>query len=181
MGLELAQSSLGPFLETGLTLAFFKLSGKLPVVKNKLYMKHKCSAICYLVNFNYLYENTVYSYCFNARTIYFKKCGWRGKSSPKQLQISFFNRFSGDNLFSSLASLVFSYSCFFVLLFVWNWKCIFWYTFDHAGKWVIKKVSPGQFPQTRLVFYGLIKTWYYFRNSIFSARRYKEWFFTGFS
>ena len=35
-----------------MTLAIFKLSGKMPVVKDKLYMKHRCSSICSLANFN---------------------------------------------------------------------------------------------------------------------------------
>ena len=35
-----------------MTLAIFKLSGKIPAVKDKLYMKHRCSAICSLANFN---------------------------------------------------------------------------------------------------------------------------------
>ena len=30
----------------------FKLSGKIPVVKDKLYMKHRYSAVCSLANFN---------------------------------------------------------------------------------------------------------------------------------
>ena len=33
-------------------LAIFNLPGKIPVVKDKLYMKHWCSAICFLANFN---------------------------------------------------------------------------------------------------------------------------------
>ena len=48
MGLQLAHSSLEFFLQTGVTLAIFKLSGKIPVVKDKLYMKHRCSVICSL-------------------------------------------------------------------------------------------------------------------------------------
>ena len=39
-------------LLTRVTLAIFKLSGKIPVVKDKLYMKHRCSAICSLAIFN---------------------------------------------------------------------------------------------------------------------------------
>ena len=67
----------------------------------------------------------------------------------------FFYRFSGDILFPSLVSFVFFYYCFFCLfvcLFVafWNRKCIFWYTFDCPGGWVIKRFSPGRFPETRL-------------------------------
>ena len=33
-------------------LAIFNLPGKIPVVKDKLYMKHWCSEICFLANFN---------------------------------------------------------------------------------------------------------------------------------
>ena len=33
-------------------LAIFNLPEKIPVVKDKLYMKHWCSAICFLANFN---------------------------------------------------------------------------------------------------------------------------------
>ena len=72
---------------------------------------------------------------------------------PGGRKFIFFNRFSGDVLFSSLVSFVFFYYCFFfVCLFVafWNWKCIFWYTFDCPGGWVIKRFSPGRFPETRL-------------------------------
>ena len=54
-------------------------------------------------------------------------------------QIYFFNWFSVDILFSSLVSFAFFDSYFFVCLFVtfWNQKCIFWYTFDCEGRWVI--------------------------------------------
>ena len=33
-------------------LAIFNLPGKIPMVKDKLYMKHRCSEICSLANFN---------------------------------------------------------------------------------------------------------------------------------
>ena len=33
-------------------LAIFNQPEKIPVVKDKLYMKHWCSAICFLANFN---------------------------------------------------------------------------------------------------------------------------------
>ena len=34
-----------------MTLAISKLSGKISVVKDKLYMKRRCSAVYYLANF----------------------------------------------------------------------------------------------------------------------------------
>ena len=49
MGLQLAHSSLEPFLETGVT-CIFKLSEKRPVVKDMLYVKHRCSTICSFSN-----------------------------------------------------------------------------------------------------------------------------------
>ena len=55
---------------------------------------------------------------------------------PGGRKFIFFYRFSGDIVFSSLVSFAFFYYCFFfVCLFVafWNWKCIFWYTFDCPG------------------------------------------------
>ena len=68
-----------------------------------------------------------------------------------------FNRFSGDILFSSVISFVFfGILVFFVCLFVfWNWKYTFWYKFDYGAGWVIKTFSPGRFPETWLLFFGL--------------------------
>ena len=48
---------------------------------------------------------------------YFRKCGWPKKSSPGRPQIYFFNRFSGDILFSSFYILVFFCFVFFACLF----------------------------------------------------------------
>ena len=60
--------------------------------------------------------------------------------------------FSGDLLFPSLVSFAFFDSCF-SCLFVgfWNQKCIFWYTFNYAGRWLIKNFSPNRFQETRLL------------------------------
>ena len=85
----------------------------------------------------------------------FPKCGWRERSSSRRPQIYFFNRFSRDILFSFLVSFAF-FDSFFVavvcLLLFKIKKCIFWYTFDNAWSWVTKKISPGRFPEIRLLF-----------------------------
>ena len=74
----------------------------------------------------------------------------------------FFNRFSGDILFSFLKFFAFFVFLFFflfclyllllLLLLFWISKYIFWYTFNYTGGWVINKFSPGRFPETRLLF-----------------------------
>ena len=83
----------------------------------------------------------------------FRKCRWREKSSPRRPQIHFF-----QSIFRRCSLFFFGFFCFLLLLFFfvclfvafWNWKCIFWYTFDCPGGWVIKRFSPGRFPETRL-------------------------------
>ena len=45
----------------------------------------------------------------------------------------------------------------FCLLFIifFKSKIYIWYTFDYVGGWETKKFSPGPFPETRLLFFGL--------------------------
>ena len=70
----------------------------------------------------------------------------------------FFNRFSGDTLFSSLVS--FAFFDFYFYLFDWlmffDIKNVYCNTLDYAGGWVIKK-TPGPFPETRILFLALPK------------------------
>ena len=67
----------------------------------------------------------------------------------------------GDILFSSLASFVFFFVFFFVFLFLFLLVCLFFeikniYCNTHSTMWAGKwKFSPGLFPETRLLFFGL--------------------------
>ena len=79
----------------------------------------------------------------------FRKCGWREKFSPGWPQISFFRSIFRRYLFSFLGSFAFFNPCF-VCLFVWCFLKIKMYLLIHI--WVIKKLSPGRFPRTRLLF-----------------------------
>ena len=72
--------------------------------------------------------------------IFFKSIFWR-------YSLFFFS------LFCFFCILVF-FACSFIF---WNQKYIFWYTFDSPGGWLTKKFSPGWFPETRLLFWGLSK------------------------
>ena len=63
-------------------------------------------------------------------------------------------RFSSDILFSSLD---FDFLVFFLFIcFSLMKKYIFWYTFDYAGRWMIKKISPGRCLEARLLFWPSI-------------------------
>ena len=90
----------------------------------------------------------------------FRKYGWQKIFSPGRPQIYFFTRFSGYILFFSLVSFAFFNSYFFACLFV----CLFVRCFLrlkmyipihirlYADGWVIKKISPGRFSETRQLF-----------------------------
>ena len=67
---------------------------------------------------------------------------------PGGRKFCFFNWFSGDIIFSLI---YFAFLYFFTCLF-FEIKNIFWYTFDYAGRWVIK-FSPHRFPEIRLLFW----------------------------
>ena len=72
---------------------------------------------------------------------------------PRDLKLIFLNQFSGDILFFSLASFCFFWFLFCLFDVFWNWKCIFWYTFDYVGGWVI---YPADFRrQDYCFFFGL--------------------------
>ena len=68
----------------------------------------------------------------------FQKCGWLEKSSPGRVQICFFNRFSGDSLFSSLVSFAFFAFLFFLacLLFFMKLKI-----YIVINIWLCRRVS----------------------------------------
>ena len=83
----------------------------------------------------------------------FRKCEWREKCLSGRPQNFFFYWFSIEILFSSLVSFAFFYSCFLLFVVVCY---IFWYTFDYAGGWVIKKNLPSRFPVIRLLFLTLV-------------------------
>ena len=82
----------------------------------------------------------------------FRKCGWREKFLPGRPQIYFFNRFSGDNIFSSLVSFAFFYSCF---------VCLFFYTLIHirlCGRLSDKKIFIRPISGNKIAsFFGLIR------------------------
>ena len=84
----------------------------------------------------------------------FQKRRWLEKFSPGWPQF-FLKWFSRDILFPSLVFFAFFDSCF-SCLFVgfWNQKCIFWYTFNYAGRWLIKFFSPNRFQETRLLVFS---------------------------
>ena len=77
-----------------------------------------------------------------------------------------FNRAAADFffliIFQGYSLFFFSFFYFFWLLLFWlfavSWKkkCVFWYTFDYAGGWVINIFSPDRFLETRLLYFGLI-------------------------
>ena len=73
--------------------------------------------------------------------------------SNSQMISSYSFRFFSDILFSSLISFAFCLVVFFVCVFFWNLKYIFWCTTDYAGGWVIKIFSHDRFPETRLFFF----------------------------
>ena len=69
-------------------------------------------------------------------------------------------RFSADtasqqqHFLSSFLWFLFVFLFFVCVCIFLNKKYIFWYTFDYVGEQVVKKnFSPGQFPQTRLLFW----------------------------
>ena len=72
-------------------------------------------------------------------------------------QIYFFNWFSGDILFSSLISFVFFVFLFSFCSFVFFFEIENIYSDTHLTMrgWVIEKFSPGRFPETKLLFFGL--------------------------
>ena len=86
----------------------------------------------------------------------FRKCGWREKSSPGRPQIYFFNRFSGDILFSSLVFFCFFWFLLFVCLFVFfKLKMYILIHIWLCGRLNDKKFSYGRFPKTKLLFLAL--------------------------
>ena len=94
----------------------------------------------------------------------FQKCGWREKLLPDGRNLFFFNRFSGDILFSSLVSFAFFaflFCCccccccwvflfyYFFCLFIWFLKLKI-YILIHIGLYGRVIFSPDQFPEPRL-------------------------------
>ena len=93
----------------------------------------------------------------NKKHSFFRKCGWREKSSPGRPQ-SYLFLINFPEILSFLYWIIFLflYSCFFFFFFAclsvfWNQEYIFRYTFDYASGWGIKKISSGRFPETRLL------------------------------
>ena len=80
-------------------------------------------------------------FCVHIRNSYIIK----PKKSSTRYSYSFY-QYCGEILFAFLVSSAFFDSWFFfVVVVAWNLKCIFWYTFDYAGGWLIKKFRPVDF------------------------------------
>ena len=82
----------------------------------------------------------------------------------------FFNWFYRDILFSSFCILVFVFACLFVF---WNFKYIFWCTFDYARGWVIIFFQPIDF-RKQDYFFGLIFIFLFFSNSMWKKIRVRN-------
>ena len=132
-------------------------SKSLTIVNTEAYNSHFIHVIAFLNNL--ALQFMLRTFITNQKKHCFWICRDEKKSSPWQLQIYFFYLlFRKYSLFFlSLFCLFFIPVFFFLFVFgcslvSWNWNYIFWYTFDYVGRWLIKKVSPSQFPETRLLF-----------------------------
>ena len=87
----------------------------------------------------------------------FRKCGRRVKSSPGRKQIYFFNRFSGDILFSSLVFFAFFDSCFFVVCLMLFKLNMYILIHNRLCGWVSDKKNfhPANFRKQGFIFFGL--------------------------
>ena len=87
----------------------------------------------------------------------FWKCRWREKSSPERPQIYFFNRFSGDILFSSLVFFAFFDSCFFVVCLMRFKLNMYILIHNRLCGWVSDKKNfhPANFRKQGFIFFGL--------------------------
>ena len=85
----------------------------------------------------------------NKKKYLFPEMRWQVKSSPRWLQIYFFNALCIFQIYYLFFFTFFGfhlYSCFFMFacLFFEN-KNIFWYTFHCVGGWMMKDFSPSRF------------------------------------